>query len=350
MVSRIDEAREVFTRIEQAWTDGERAALLTITQVKGSAYRLPGAKMMMTETGKMLGTLSGGCLESDLYGWAERTFAEGKPRLVQYDLSENEMWSLGIGCKGTMEVAIFPVEPDDPFWRAVREQVQQDQAVSLAMELPMGTRAVFVGTEPASGDADRLPQAVLQRLTSAVWSRTRAEVVEVDGRRFFIDTMRPNERLIICGAGHDTVPVAAIAAKCGFRVTVLDPRKEFNGPLRFPSAEHLIVEPAEADPAQLTSSWWLIMNHLQARDEAALRLALQAQPKFIGVLGPLARTREMLENIHSDLEDGPIHAPVGLDIGAETIDEVAISIVSELLAARAARSGGPLHGREKIHY
>jgi xanthine dehydrogenase accessory factor len=348
-VSRISEAREVFTRIEQAWSDGERTALLTITQVEGSAYRLPGAKMMMTETGKMLGTLSGGCLESDLYGWAEKAMQEGEPRIVNYDLSENELWSLGIGCKGILEVAIFPIRPEDPFWQSVREAVAQDRAVSLVIELPTGARAVFDGTSPISGEIDNLPDAVVQRLTSRVWSRTRAEVAVVDGRRFYIDTMRPSERLILCGAGHDAVPVAALAAKCGFRVTVLDPRKEFNGPNRFPTTEHLVVEPDQAEPAQLKESWWLIMNHLQVRDEAALHLALQAQPKFIGVLGPLSRTREMLNNIGADMDSGPIHAPVGLDLGAETIDEVAVSIVSELLAIRSARTGAPLHRREKIH-
>jgi xanthine dehydrogenase accessory factor len=348
-VSRIDEARDVFTRIEQAWSDGERTALLTITQVEGSAYRLPGAKMMMTETGKMLGTLSGGCLESDLFGWAEKAIEEGKPRVVHYDLSESELWSLGIGCKGILEVAIFPIRAEDPFWQSVREAVAQDRAVSLAIELPTGARAVFDGTSPISGEIDNLPESVVQQLTSRVWSRTRAEVAIVDGRRFYIDTMRPNERLILCGAGHDAVPVAALAAKCGFRVTVLDPRKEFNGPKRFPTTEHLVVEPDQADPAQLTDSWWLIMNHLQMRDEAALHLALQAQPKFIGVLGPLSRTREMLNHIGADMDSGPIHAPVGLDLGAETIDEVAVSIVSELLAVRSARTGAPLHKREKIH-
>ncbi|MCL6626753.1 XdhC family protein [Alicyclobacillus shizuokensis] len=348
-MSRIDEARDVFSRIEQAWSDGERTALLTITQVKGSAYRLPGAKMMMTEKGKMLGTLSGGCLESDLYGWAEKAMEEDEPRLVNYDLSENELWSLGIGCKGTLEVAIFPIHAEDPFWQSVRKAVAQDRAISLAIELPTGARAVFDGTNPLSGDMDNLPEAVVRQLTSRVWSRTRAEVAIVDDRRFYIDTMRPNERLILCGAGHDTVPVAALAAQCGFRVSVLDPRKEFNGVKRFPNAEHLVVEPDQADPAQLTNSWWLIMNHLQMRDEAALRLALQAQPKFIGVLGPLSRTVEMLDHIGANMSSGPIHAPVGLDVGAETIDEVAVSIVSELLAARSARSGGPLHGRENIH-
>lgn len=349
IVSRIDEAREMLSRIEQAWADGEQAALLTITQVKGSAYRRPGAKMMMTETGKMLGTLSGGCLEADLYGWAEKAFEQGEPRLVHYDLSENELWSLGIGCKGTLEIAIFPISPNDPFWQTVHGAVGQDRAISLALELPTGARVAFAQTQVIAGDAGDLPEAVLRQLTERVESRTRAEVVVVGQRRFYIDTMRPNERLIISGAGHDAAPVAELAARSGFRVTILDPREKYNGIIRFPQAEHLLVEPEQANPEALAASWWLIMNHLQTRDEAALRLALQAQPKFIGVLGPLARTREMLDHIGAGMENGPIHAPIGLDVGAETIEEVAVSIMSELLAVRSGRSGQSLHGRDAIH-
>lgn len=348
-MSRIDEARKVFDRIETAWADGEKAVMLTITQVKGSAYRLPGAKMMMTHTGKMLGTLSGGCLESDLFGWAEKVMEDGEPRLVNYDLSENELWSLGIGCKGTLEVFIAPVPADDPFWTSVRTAIREDKAISLAIELPTGARVLFDGVSPLGGDGDDLPAEVVRRLVDKIDSRTRAEVVTEGGRRFYVDTMRPNEHLIICGAGHDAVPVAALAEKCGFRVTVLDPRKDFNQSGRFPTAEHLIVEPEDANPQELTDNWWLIMNHLQQRDEAALNLALKSQAKFIGVLGPLSRTQEMLLTIDAKMTSGPIHAPIGLDVGAETIDEVAVSIVSELLAARSARLAKPLHGREKIH-
>jgi xanthine dehydrogenase accessory factor len=348
-MSRIDEARKVFERMEQAWQDGEKTVMLTITTVKGSAYRLPGAKMMMTDAGKMLGTLSGGCLESDLYGWAEKAMEDGQPRLVNYDLSESELWSLGIGCKGTLEVLIEPILSDDAFWQAARRAIAADKAISLAIELPSGHRVLFDSSDPVAGEVEGLPAAVVERLTKRIDSRTRAEVVTAEGRRFYVDTMRPNEHLIICGAGHDAVPVAALAEKCGFRVTILDPRKDYNQSGRFPTASHFIVEPEKANPDELKGNWWLIMNHLQLRDEAALKLAIHADAKFIGVLGPLNRTTEMLENIGEEMSSGPIHAPIGLDVGAETIDEVAVSIVSELLAERSARLAKPLHGSEKIH-
>lgn len=348
-MSHIDEIRDLFDHMEQAWRQGEPTTLLTITQVKGSAYRQPGAKMMMAKSGKMHGTLSGGCLESDLYGWAVDVMDNGEARVIHYDLSENELWSLGIGCKGNMDIAVFPVTPDDPFWAAVRRAVTREETISLAMEIPVGARVLFAGNERIDADGPELPPEVEKQLLARAATRTRAEVVAAGERRFYVDSMRPNERLVICGAGHDAVPVAALASKSGFRVTVLDPRAAFNRDARFPAAEHLIAEPDAIDPAALSDSWWLVMNHLQLRDEAALRLALHADAKFIGVLGPVSRTEEMLTHIKATLDSGPIHAPVGLDVGAETIDEVAVSLVAELLAVRSHSSGHSLHGREKIH-
>ncbi|MCL6452648.1 MAG: XdhC family protein [Alicyclobacillus sp.] len=348
-MSRLDEAREVFEHMEQAWVNGDQTALLTITTVKGSAYRLPGAKMMIGHSGRMWGTLSGGCLEADLYGWATQAMDAGAARTVDYDLSENELWSLGIGCRGTLQVAIFPVTPADVYWQAVRNRIRSDGSYTLVLELPTGARLFYEGDTLVAGRVEEVPAEVRAQALDRRDNRTRAEVVVAEGRRFYVDTMRPNEHLIICGAGHDAVPVAALAQKAGFRVTVLDPRSGYNGENRFPRMEHLVVDPEQADTAPLRDSWWLIMNHLQARDEQAIALALRCEPKYVGILGPLTRTREMLDNIGATWTDGPIHAPIGLDIGAETIDEVAVSLVAELLALRTGHSGQPLNGREKIH-
>jgi xanthine dehydrogenase accessory factor len=182
-----------------------------------------------------------------------------------------------------------------------------------------------------------------------IHQRTRAEVIELNGRRYVIDTMRPNERLIITGAGHDTIPVVDLATKVGFSVTVLDPRKEFNNNQRFPTATHVVMEPSYAVPSMYINSWWVIMNHHQNRDEESIKLALKSHPRFIGVLGPLSRTQTMISNIGYQLTSEPFYSPVGLDLGAETVDEVAISIISQLLAIRNERTATPLHGRAKIH-
>jgi xanthine dehydrogenase accessory factor len=116
-MSRMDEIRDMYIEIHRAHERGQRTALLIITKVQGSAYRQPGAKMMMIEDGQTLGTLSGGCLESDLFGWTEKAISTQTPITCKYDLSENDLWGLGIGCKGALEILILPVDPTDNFWR-----------------------------------------------------------------------------------------------------------------------------------------------------------------------------------------------------------------------------------------
>jgi xanthine dehydrogenase accessory factor len=348
-MSRIQEARDVMQNMKQAWQRNQQTCLLMITEVRGSAYRQPGAKMMMAADGQRFGTLSGGCLENDLFEWSKEALRQNIPITRRYDLSENELWTLGIGCKGSLEILIVPVDPNDNFWQTALTVIQEDRPLSLILEIPTGVRVLLDQNGNGWGDLAQFPDEVRQHALDRTFQRTRAEVLSLGNRRFVIDSMRPSEHLIIAGAGHDAVPLVSVAAQVGFQVTVLDPRKDFNNGFRFPAASHLVVEPDAADPAALQDSWWVIMNHQQRRDEASLALALQSSPRFIGVLGPLSRTQEMLANIGANLSSGPLHAPIGLDVGAETIEEVAISIIAELMMVRSGSSGRPLHGRTKIH-
>jgi xanthine dehydrogenase accessory factor len=348
ILSRIQEAVDVVKHIKTAWDRNQKTALLMINEVRGSAYRQPGAKMMMATDGQMFGTLSGGCLENDLFEWAKEAIRENNPLTRHYDLSENELWSLGIGCKGSLEIMIVPVNQSDLFWKNTIDLLQKNKPITIILEIPTGVRVLLDQDGNGWGDMEILPDNV-HKIALERANRTRAEVIFHGERRFVIDTMKPSEQLIISGAGHDAVPLASVAHKVGFDVTILDPRRDFNNPFRFPDVSHMVEEPCEADVTSFRDSTWVIMNHQQNRDEAALALALRSNPRFIGVLGPLSRTQEMLDNIESSLSSGPIHAPIGLDIGAETIEEVAISILSELMMFRSGRSGSPLNGRTKIH-
>ncbi|RNB82165.1 XdhC family protein [Brevibacillus nitrificans] len=348
-MSRLQEFREVMNQIRMAWQEGHKAALLMLMNVQGSAYRLPGTKVMMAEDGRIFGTISGGCLESDLFGWAEKAMQSGEPRLQRYDLSESEVWSLGIGCKGSLEIGILPVDPQDRFWLQVDEALQREQSVSLIIEIINGSRALLTENEMVAREGDLLPEEVFRHARQRFARQTRAEVFVFEGRRFYIDVVKPSERLVVAGAGLDARPVVEMAARMGFSVTVLDPRSGFNTPEAFPAARQIVQSATEVDPAALSDSWWVIMNHHLERDQASLDLALRSDPKFIGVLGPLTRTEEMLVQIDRKLSSGPIHAPIGLDLGAETMDEVAMSIVSQLMAERNSRQALPLHGKSKIH-
>lgn len=341
-MSSIREARAMF---ETAWSwhqDGQPVALLTLVGVKGSAYRRPGAKMVMALNGHMQGTLSGGCLEGDLFGHAEQVLKEGTAQVAHYDLTEDEMWGLGIGCKGQVDIWIEPLDFDQAFWSGLKEALAQDQTVVWGAELPSGSRYYATPGQtwtvsngavvPFSGDE----------------ARGQGQTGTQDG--YWWDVMRPPERLVLAGAGHDARPVAQMAAQAGFDVIVLDPREHVNNAQYFPNARHLVMTAADAQEADVAESYWVIMNHHQRRDQEALERAQRTRPKFVGVLGPRSRTDEMLASLglSRDRVTG-LRSPVGLDLGAESPEEVAISIVSELMAARSQSQGGPLDGKERIH-
>lgn len=349
IVSLLKELRTILDNIYGEYKS-KQSAILTITEVKGSAYRQPGAKMLMNVDGDIHGILSGGCLESDLLEWAKDAMTQKKSLICKYDLSEDELWGLGIGCKGSLEIFIDPIDIHDDFWKKTYEFVNKDQMITLIHELPEGKRVGFDINIETWGDINEIPTYVLETAASKMKHRTRAETVTSLNRRFVIDTIRPNEKLIIAGAGHDAVPLAKLASQVGFDVTILDQRSSVNHEDRFPTASHLLMKNIESyEQNKIENSWWVIMNHHKSHDADCVKLAMNSKPAFIGMLGPLSRTNEILQNINASLDSGPIHAPIGLDLGAETIDEVAVSIISELMAKRSGRSALSLHGKSKIH-
>lgn len=342
----MNELKELFRHMEKAWEQQEKTVLVILTDVKGSAYRLPGSKMLMTSGGTMFGTISGGCLETDLYCWAEKVFETNKPYIHQYDLSDREIWSLGIGCKGDLQFLFLPVSPESQLWRIVQTYLYQEKEFSLVINMQTGSMAM-IGEDDLQNDG--IPQNIIHVAKKIAKGQTRAQIVIEENNSYLIDTVKRSEQVIIAGAGQDAIPVANLAQSAGFTVTVIDSRTHFNNEQRFPHATHILKHFEDISREDFPNSWWIIMNHHQQKDEEALRLAIESKPKYIGVLGPVYRTKEMLEHIGYDLKSGPIFSPVGLDLGAETMGEVAISIISEMMSLRVARTPKSLHGKEKIH-
>lgn len=342
-MSSIRDARSLWHQALEWHRAGHRVAWLTLTYVKGSAYRRPGAKMIMADNGHMQGTLSGGCLEGDLFSHAEQALASGDPSLHHYDLTEDEMWGLGIGCKGQVDVWIEPVVFEAPFWEGFGTALEQDRPLVFGAELPQGARFFARGAEIVTTAGSGGPPFDVTALMEGRQGTTGTQ------QGWWWDMMRPPDRLMIAGAGHDAEPVARLAYQAGFDVVVLDPREHVNNARHFPEAEHWVRSAGEVDPTAASQSFWVIMDHHQRRDEEALTLAAKSEPRFVGVLGPRTRTDEMLAKTGIDPTSIPLRSPVGLDIGGETPAEVAVSIVAELMAARNGGSGGSLHGRERIH-
>lgn len=342
-MSSIRDAHALMDKAVEWHQSGQQVALLTLIAVKGSAYRRPGARMVMAKSGHMLGTLSGGCLEGDLFAHAERAMETGLPSIQHYDLTEDAMWGLGIGCKGKIQIWIEPLNPEDAFWSSFHQRLTTETPTIFGGVLPSGGRFFSdVAGEWISRGSFTPEMDVLAVLGSHERTGRDGEV--------WWDILRPPERLVVAGAGHDAEPVARLAHQAGFDVVMLDPRDGVNNAQHFPGVTHVVKSARDVDSSELRDSFWIIMNHHQSRDEEALVLASQTTPRYVGVLGPRVRTREMLAKTGlGEAGSLPLHSPVGLDLGAETPEEVAISIVAELMAIRAGTTGGALHGRERIH-
>ena len=333
----LTDAQRIWDAVLAAEARGERALLAEIVAVVGSAYRRPGALMMMASDGRMEGTVSGGCLEGDLYVRAEPLFSGAPPFIVDYDLAEDAMWSLGIGCKG--HIRVWVRRPPGGADRARWEQALATGGVPYA-QLPLGGDRVWL-----PGEA--YPDGELGEAVRVAWEGAEPRMVERDA--WFVRAWRPAPRLVLVGAGHDAEPVAQLAQRMGFQVVVVDPREAFNDERRFPGAEHLVLEASSLTADQhpdLLDAHWVVMNHHKERDGAGLRAALAMRPRFVGALGPWSRTAELLEG-RPGIER--VHGPLGLDVGAETPDEVALSIVAELMAADRGKSGAALNRKDRVH-
>lgn len=313
------------------------AVLATLVNVTGSSYRRPGARLLLTPDGNRFGSISGGCLEEDLIARAQRVATSGVAEVITYDTtSENDLiWGVGLGCHGMVQVLVERL-PVTPKW-----------ATALA--------ANFLSHRPT-------PLAVVWRSSdsSALGTYLEGELPEVPTpAEIFYEQLRPPVRLLIFGAGDDARPLARLAKELGWHVTVGDPRPDFATKARFPTADLLAVASAHELVSRTnppSDALAVIMTHHYVHDVPLLRELLARPLPYVGLLGPKKRAAQIVSDIQgpgqalTSAQLKRLHAPVGLDLGAETPEEVALSIIAEMRATLAQRDGRPLRERERpIH-
>ena len=326
------ETARVFAELERLHENGETAVLATLVRLEGSSYRRAGAKLLIRLDGSLLGQVSGGCLEEDLRERALKLLAaRGAPELVHYDTGADEdvLWGLGLGCNGKLDILIQRCEP------AVGAQVRAEIRQRLAGGEAFAIRTVLDGPE-----AGRV-------VVGPPFTDEKTGITLDADARVFVDHLEPPPDLLVAGAGDDAIPLVRLAADAGFRVTLVDHRKTHLTESRFPAAARRVaVRPGKA-PADLPAhvrSYAVIMTHNAALDAAwAVRVAAGAAP-YIGLLGPRARRDEILKALPPESHPR-VFGPVGLDIGATGAEQIAVSIVAELLAVDAGRAGGSLRDR-----
>jgi xanthine/CO dehydrogenase XdhC/CoxF family maturation factor len=314
------------------------AVLATLATVEGSSYRRPGARLLVSTDGTRLGSISGGCLEEDVLARARHVAATGLAETAVYDTTtENDLvWGVGLGCHGVVRVLIEPVPPR-PAW-----------AVALAEN--------FAARRPT-------PLAVAHRAAEPAQLGTRLAAslpaARESGVEIFHDVVAPPTALFIFGAGADAQPLAQFAAALGWHITIADPRASFATAVRFPMARALVVAPAAelADRAAPgADAVAVVMTHHYVHDVPLLRALLDRPLAYLGLLGPKKRAEKILADlaaaglgITSALR-ARLHAPVGLDLGADTPAEVALAMLAEMQAALTGRDARALRERTRpIH-
>ena len=355
------ETAEILTRLAELKGAGRRAALATVTHIVGSAYRRPGAKFLIEETGDTLGSVSGGCLEADVREVAKGVLATGRPSLRHYSTGADEdiVWGLGLGCNGLVDVFVEAATegPLAELADTVRGLLTGDSPFAIMTVVdggePLGATLVLAPDGAVHGS---LGSAELNRLAGeqakALLPKGRSGLQAIGDRAIFFELLPPPPHLIVCGAGDDARPLVAYAADAGFRVTVLDHRPALLDKDWFPQAAQLVLaRPTDQGivlpPA--ARSLAVVKSHSLAIDREWARRLLTAGVPYVGMLGPHARTESILSEIGMTGDDR-VYGPVGLDLGADGPRQVALSIVAELLAFIAGREPRHLtHRKEAIH-
>ena len=335
-----------------------KAALATVVNVRGSSYRSPGARMLITDDGKWVGSISGGCLEGDALRKARQVMTENKPMTITYDTREesNQNLGIGLGCNGVIDVLIEPVYEGSDTISLIQKIITQNEPVALA------TRILDHYLQPQAEFSDsKLNSAVLQELTE-VFNHHRSETKIILGEEIFFELIQPVVSLIIFGGGFDARPVSTLAKSLGWDVQVTDECVSHIAPVFFPTADKLSLcqrEFIDRDFAVTPYTACVLMSHNYEYDRDVLKKLIQTTTPYIGILGPRKRFDKMLSEFEAKgivltPEDFQrIHSPIGLDIGAETPDEIALSILAEIQGKFANRSGGflkyrsgPIHKRK----
>ena len=355
MCSHNGSVKEVLPDIERWRADGQRIALATVIATRRSAPRPVGAKFAISEHGEMAGSVSGGCVESEVYGHACEILEGARPQLLSYGISDDEALTVGLPCGGEIDVFVETV-PDALLGRLAEVVEAQERAVlfTVVEGEPLGAELLVTEDGARMGDAPEELAAHADELIRG----GRNRLLELDGGlRVFAEVYGPPPRLLVFGA-VDTAEALCRAAKLiGWRTIVADARGKFATSERIPSADELVVSwPEEAlarvQPDHQTAV--VVLTHDEKFDVPALKGALETEAFYIGALGSRRnqerRRERLLESGVAEEQLLRISGPSGLDIGADTPAETALSILAEIMARRAGRSGGPLkESKGRIH-
>ncbi|PSO50185.1 MAG: xanthine dehydrogenase [Cyanobacteria bacterium SW_9_44_58] len=370
----MNELKRILQAFEQSQRRGQQTALATVVQTSGSVYRRPGARMLLTEEGEIISAISGGCLEADVLARAQSSLEEETPPfVVRYDTTNTEedlLFGFGLGCNGIVDVLIEPLHKKNGGSQLsfIRECLETQHsgviatvfAVEGVSNLAVGDRAMMksdgtVINQISDSDWGQTLIADTQKTLTKGKNHIQSYSLPQGEIRVLFEVIHPPLPLLVFGAGYDAVPVVQFAKQLGWQVMVIDHRGEYLTRDRFPQADQLLEckpDPADAYQHLLTpKAVAVVMTHRYVSDRAFLKHLIPSPIRYLGILGPKQRTAKLRQDLGQQKitatseQQQRIYNPVGLDIAAETPEEIAISIIAEIQAVIGGGNGGFLRDR-----
>ncbi len=348
---------ELFTDLEKLAKVEKRVAMATLVGTRGTSPKREGAKMWIGEEGRILGSVTiGGCIDARVIADAEQALATSQPRLLQVDFGDEDAWELGLSCAGSLDVLIEPFDLTTPpntlvdIYRAVRAAIEQGKTVAIVTPLHDSTqrRLVFEdGTTDVDNELRKVALDLMRKRKSATVSVGDPAV------EMFFEVHGPPPTLIVFGAGHVSMPLVSLAHDLGLKTIIVDGRPRFATRERFPEVDELLIGiPSEiAQTLSYNSSTFVVLTaHDYKYDLPVLKVVLPAGAAYIGLLGSKRRGKAIKEFLKEggmdDVLLDRLHVPTGLDIGADSAAEIALSILAEAVAIKSGRRGSSLRERE----
>ncbi|MGL5078635.1 MAG: XdhC family protein [Waterburya sp.] len=383
------ELQNIIATWKQLQNKQQTAALATLVKVEGSAYRCPGARMLITVDGQQIGAISGGCLESDVIERSQDVIKTGIPNLVKYDTTSEDdlIWGLGLGCQGVAYILIEKLNTDELNALSVIDQCLSQRQVSAVATIFQveNTEKVKIGDYPKGTLRERILVFPDQRIVSQVQDSELNEIITQDllsvlqqqqslsqtyvlseGMiEVFLEVIEPPLSLVIFGAGFDVIPVVHFAKQLGWYVTVVDLKARSMTKERFFECDRVILGFSEEIESQIAfddRTVGVIMTHNYLDDLELLSILHLKSLAYLGILGARVRTQKLISDLQQqkaifEIEQlDNLYTPVGLDIGANNPEEIALSIIAEIQAVTQNRKGGflknritPIHSRTQTN-
>jgi xanthine/CO dehydrogenase XdhC/CoxF family maturation factor len=357
---------DIINAFDKARDEGKNTALATVVHVEGSSYRKEGARMLITEDGELTGAISGGCLEGDALRKALFVMQEKKAKLVVYDTSNEDDVEVGyqLGCNGIIQVLIEPINNDDlisPI-SLLKEAIANRGKAIIVTVFSLKNNSSQKGTCLLLKESGTMLETIhdkvlldkllvdaniaLQNNQSSI----RKYVYDDNELTAFINTLKPQVTLVLVGAGNDAMPLVKMGEVIGWKVVVVDGRANYANKKRFSSGCQVMVSKAEEIFSSIEideQTMFVLMTHNYNYDLAVLRQLVLLNARYIGILGSRNKLNRMIEELSAEGIDANkeltnVYSPVGLDIGAETPEEIALSIMAEIQAILSGKSGNHL--------